>query len=149
MTDTKYEARIQEMDQALAPGSETSLLGSALQDLRTSTDVTKTLAWWTGAYRYVKWAHDHPSRWTATHGDDWSDAEGYVLGADYWFAGWVPPTPAPSDLIAWRKAENLTQTRAASLAGVELRAWQRWESSERAVPQWLADTLTMRWGSGP
>lgn len=57
--------------------------------------------------------------------------------------------PSPDDLRAWRDAEGLTQERAAKLAGVELRAWQRWESGERAVPQWLADTLRQRWGSAP
>ncbi len=61
----------------------------------------------------------------------------------------MPPLPTPAELRAWRKTEGLTQTRAASLAGVDIRAWQRWESGERAVPQWLADTLRMRWGSGP
>jgi len=60
-----------------------------------------------------------------------------------------PRTPTPDECRDWRIREGLTQTRAAQLAGVELRGWQRWESGERGVPQWLADTLVQRWGSAP
>ena len=60
-----------------------------------------------------------------------------------------PRVHTPADLRAWREAEGLTQERAAKLAGVELRGWQRWESGERSVPQWLADVLLVRWGSAP
>jgi len=58
-------------------------------------------------------------------------------------------TPAPTDLATWRKREGLSQARAATLAGVDLRSWQRWEYGEREVPQWLADVLRQRHGSAP
>ena len=60
-----------------------------------------------------------------------------------------PRVPSSEQLAAWRDVEGLTQERAATLAGVELRAWQRWEYGERLVPQWLADVLLQRWGTAP
>lgn len=64
-------------------------------------------------------------------------------------SGESPRTPSPADVSAWRESERMTQSDAAGIAGVALRAWQRWESGERSVPQWLADTLRQRWGTGP
>jgi DNA-binding XRE family transcriptional regulator len=61
----------------------------------------------------------------------------------------APSVPEPSRLEAWRAREELTQEQAAEIAGVTRRAWQRWETGERSVPQWLADVLRQRWGSGP
>ena len=145
----RHEARIHEMDRNLAPGSETALLGDALAALRTAKDPDAELAWWVGAYRMVQWAEEYPERWSATYGDMWDDAYDLVLYAGEYWTGWTPPPPTPDDLSAWRERECLTQSRAAQLAGVELRAWQRWEGGDRAVPQWLADTLTLRWGKGP
>ena len=58
-------------------------------------------------------------------------------------------TPTPEQIRAWRKGEGLSQTKAAEMAGVKLRAWARWESGERSVPQWLRDVLVYRHGSGP
>lgn len=57
--------------------------------------------------------------------------------------------PTPADLRAWRKREGLSAARAAGVAGVDLRTWQRWELAEIAAPQWLRDTLLQRWGSAP
>jgi DNA-binding transcriptional regulator YiaG len=63
-----------------------------------------------------------------------------------------PRLPSREEVRAWREAEGLTQAEAARIAGVELRGWRRWElggPSGRSVPQWLRDTLMMRWGSAP
>lgn len=61
----------------------------------------------------------------------------------------VREPPTPDDLRAWRESEDLTQEQAAQVAGVQRLAWARWETGERSVPQWLADTLRQRWGSAP
>ena len=58
-------------------------------------------------------------------------------------------TPTPEQLKAWRKTEGLSQTKAAEVAGVKLRAWARWEHGDREVPQWLDDVLFVRYGSSP
>ena len=42
--------------------------------------------------------------------------------------------PAPSEIMAARKAAGLTQTQAAGMVGVKLRAWQYWEAGERTMP---------------
>ena len=55
----------------------------------------------------------------------------------------------PAKLAAWRKSKKLSQTRAAEIAGVGLRSWQRWEYGEREIPQWLPDVLRQRHGSAP
>ena len=57
--------------------------------------------------------------------------------------------PCPVALRSWREDHGLSQADAAEIAGVDLRSWQRWESGERAVPQWLASTLRDRFGSAP
>lgn len=57
--------------------------------------------------------------------------------------------PIPAGLRAWRKREGLSAARASTVAGVDLRTWQRWEGAEVPVPQWLCDTLQQRWGSAP
>ena len=44
------------------------------------------------------------------------------------------PSPAPSEILAARKAAGLTQTQAATLVGVTLRAWQSWEAGQREMP---------------
>lgn len=61
----------------------------------------------------------------------------------------TPLVPTPADLRAWRAREGLSAKKAAKLAGVDLRTWQRWELSEVAAPQWLRDTLRQRYGSAP
>lgn len=43
-------------------------------------------------------------------------------------------SPTPSEILAARKAAGLTQTQAAKLVGVTLRAWQYWEAGERTMP---------------
>lgn len=145
-----HEARIHELDRALAPGSETALLGDALDSIRRTSDPDADLAWWVGAYRLLEWARDNRERWELHYAYDvWGSPEEQILTSGDDWTGWVPPTPRPEDLRVWRDSEGLTQERAAKLAGVELRAWQRWESGERSVPQWLGDTLRQRWGSAP
>lgn len=135
------EARIHEMDRALAPGSETAILGHALRDLRDSGDVTTTLAWWTGAYRLLAHFLERP--------DPDYDPVAHILEWGDDLTGWTPPPPTPDDLREWRDAEGLTQERAAEIAGVQRLAWARWELGERSVPQWLGDVLRQRWGTAP
>lgn len=50
-------------------------------------------------------------------------------------------------LVEWRRKEGMTQTEAAEIAGVKLRSWQRWESGDVEVPQWLSDVILHRYGS--
>lgn len=143
------EARIYEMDRALAPGSETALLGDALDSIRRDPSPAN-MAWWVGAYRMLEWAQTYPDAW-ARHlsGGTWDGPDEQILSSGEDWTGWAPPAPTPDDLRAWREAEGLTQERAAALAGVERLAWARWESGDRAVPQWLRDTLLQRWGAAP
>lgn len=126
----------------LAPRSETSLLGPAIESM-TQDATAENLAWWTGAYSMLVWANDNAEAWAVQYGRDvWdSPAEMILASGDDW-AGWTP-------LLAWRLRGPLTQARAATIAGVDLRSWQRWEAGDRAVPQWLADVLAYRWGNGP
>lgn len=143
------EARIYEMDRDLAPGSETALLGPALESLR-SDPSPATIAWWAGAYRMLAWARDYPDAWDQQIGRgvwDGPDEQILVSGEDW--TGWTPPAASPHRLRSWRDREGLTQAAAASLAGVERLAWQRWESGARSVPQWLPDVLVQRWGTAP
>ena len=150
MDTTRHEARIHEMDRALAPGSETALLGDALHSIRGATDPDADLAWWIGAYRMYEWALRYPEAWAEQVGRGvWDDPGEQVLHAGDDWTGWTPPPPTPDDLRAWRKREGLTQERAGKLAGVRRLAWVRWELSARPVPQWLRDTLMQRWGSAP
>ena len=44
------------------------------------------------------------------------------------------PSPTPKELLAARKEAGLTQTQAAGLVGVKLRAWQYWEAGGRVMP---------------
>ena len=62
------------------------------------------------------------------------------------------PSPAivtPDRLSAWRSEVGLTVEQSAALAGVGVRAWERYASGARKVPQWLPDVLAFRFGSGP
>lgn len=138
METTRHEARIHALDRALAPGSETILLGHALEAIRSSPDPDADLAWWVGAYRLYAWAEPR--------GDDVLDR---VLHSGDDLTGWIPPTPTPEDIREWRIAESLTQVQAAQIAGVGARAWQRWEGGERPIPESLRDVLAHRWGSAP
>lgn len=147
---TAHEARIHELDRALAPGSETPLLGPALDSLRRADDEAVDLAWWVGAYRMYEWALANPERWARDMGGDvWDSPDEQILTSGDDWTGWTPPAPSSDDLRAWREAEGLTQERAGALAGVQRLAWARWELGEREVPQWLADVLRQRWGTGP
>ncbi len=57
------------------------------------------------------------------------------------------PAPTGAMLKAWREREKLTQRRAARIACVDIRTWQRWE--EGGGPDDLSDLLAVRWGSAP
>lgn len=143
------EARIHEMDRDLAPGSETSLLGPALDSIRRDPSPAN-LAWWVGAYRMLGWATDHPEGWDQHVGRGvWDGPDEQILTSGEDWTGWTPTPPTPDDLRAWREREGLTQERAATLAGVGQVAWARWETEARGIPQWLRDTLMQRWGSAP
>jgi len=150
MNTTRHEARIHEMDRELAPGSETALLGDAIQSIRKAVDPDADLAWWVGAYRMLAWATRRPSAWDQHLGRGVWDgpAEQILTSGENWM-GWTAPTPTPDELRAWRDAEGLTQERAARVAGVARLAWARWEGGTRPVPQWLADVLRQRWGTAP
>lgn len=80
---------IRRLDQALAPGSETELLGYAVRDLENAGDpgeLRHTLAWWRGAYRYYEWAigygvEDEAVERIVESGDDlsdWTEAREYA-----------------------------------------------------------------------
>lgn len=43
-------------------------------------------------------------------------------------------TPIPQQIRERREAAQLTQSEAASLVHVGLRAWQKWEGEERGMP---------------
>jgi len=144
------EARIYEMDRALAPGSETALLGDALRSIRAASDPGADLAWWVGAYRMMEWGTANPERFDRDVGRGvWDGPTEMILRSCEDMTGWTPPAPTPDDLRAWRESEGLTQERAGKLAGVERLAWARWETGTRSVPQWLADVLLQRHGSAP
>jgi transcriptional regulator with XRE-family HTH domain len=55
----------------------------------------------------------------------------------------------PAKLRVWREKSGLTQAKAAELAGVTIRHWQRWEAGDVPIPQWLPDVLIQRWGDAP
>ena len=146
---------IQSEERILAPGSETALWGEYLECMRRELGVypiddtdqldativpPEQVAWWRGAYRACAWAEDH-----GEEAMEWVMAN---MGGEVDWAVWKP-LPTPDALKAWRKTEGLTQARAAELAGVDIRAWQRWEYGEREIPQWLPDVLTVRWGNAP
>lgn len=42
-------------------------------------------------------------------------------------------TPAPTDILAARKASGLSQSQAAALVCATTRAWQHWESGSRPM----------------
>lgn len=42
--------------------------------------------------------------------------------------------PTPCQISATRRASGLTQSSSAELVHVTLRAWQMWESGDRAMP---------------
>lgn len=141
--------RIRELDQDLAPGSETALLGDALRSLADDPSPAN-LAWWIGAYRLLAFGLAYPERWDRDVGRRvWSDPTEQILQSGDDWTGWVEPTPTGADLRAWREREDLTQARAAEVAGVRRLAWARWESGTRSVPQWLPDVLVQRWGMAP
>lgn len=62
----------------------------------------------------------------------------------------MPKPPKPAEILAARKAACITQTEAAALVFVGLRAWQMWEAGDRAMHP--AFWLLFRWrlkGSAP
>lgn len=142
-------ARIHEMDRTLAPGSETALLGDALDSLRRDPSAAN-LAWWVGAYRMLEWAMWYPDAW-ARHmsGDVWDGPDEQILTSKEDWTGWTPPAPTPDELRAWREREGLTQTVAGRLAGATLSTWARWEAGTHPIPDTLRDVLLKRWGTAP
>ena len=133
----------------MAPGSETPLLGDALDSIRRDPSAAN-LAWWVGAYRMLGWAYAYPEAWDLRVGRGaWGGPAEQILTSGEDWTGWTPPAPTPDEVRAWREREGLTQARAGNLAGVERLAWARWEGGTRPVPQWLRDTLLQRWGTAP
>lgn len=133
---------VRELDEAIVKGSEEAVLTRAVQDLTQCSpeELPEALDWWKEAYRYLDWAMRR---------NKGEQALAALLEDGLNPVGWTPPTPSGEALRNWREGEQLTLQAAAEIAGVELRSWQRWESGERAVPQWLPDVLFMRQGSCP
>lgn len=46
-------------------------------------------------------------------------------------------SPPPAEIRALRESAGLSQSAAAALVHVQLRAWQRWEAGDRAMPAGL------------
>lgn len=49
----------------------------------------------------------------------------------------------PVEMRTMRLAAGLTQTKAAELCGVSLRAWQHYELGDRKIPEPVARLLTL------
>lgn len=98
MDTTRHEARIRELDRELAPGSETSLLGAALDGIRHSGNPDADLASWVGAYRMYAWALTHPERWDRHVGlGVWESADEMILESGDDWTGWDPPADNGDD----------------------------------------------------
>lgn len=54
------------------------------------------------------------------------------------------PSPAPSEILAARQSAGLTQTKAAALVGVTLRAWQYWEAGQREMPKGMWELFNLK-----
>lgn len=160
LSDLTDEVRTYE--RTLAPGSETLLLGKYCEAMRRLTghlpedDIDEDIRiprweaeWWRGAYRIAEWAEEDVDRWDRHYGDGADDYWQWTLNVCPDPATWTPPPLWPSDLRVWREGEGLTQARAAELAGVTLRTWQRWEAGDTPTPHWLPDRLRQQWGNAP
>ncbi len=62
----------------------------------------------------------------------------------------MPTSPIPSEIYRWRKEKiGLTQSEAASMVHVTLRAWQWWESGKREMPIGLWELFLIKIGQHP
>jgi DNA-binding transcriptional regulator YiaG len=55
-----------------------------------------------------------------------------------------PPNPKPDAVRQARQAVGLTQTEAAKTVSASMRAWQQWESGERAMPPGLFELFMLK-----
>lgn len=55
-----------------------------------------------------------------------------------------PLNPKPDAVRQARKAAGLTQTQAAKTVSASMRAWQQWESGERAMPPGLFELFMLK-----
>ncbi|HFH4043689.1 MULTISPECIES: helix-turn-helix domain-containing protein [Pseudomonadaceae] len=55
-----------------------------------------------------------------------------------------PHNPAPDAVRLARHAAGLTQTEAAKIVSASMRAWQQWESGERAMPPGLFELFMLK-----
>ncbi|MBB5215029.1 helix-turn-helix domain-containing protein [Parapusillimonas granuli] len=55
-----------------------------------------------------------------------------------------PCSPPPEAIRHARQAASLTQTEAARTVSVSMRAWQQWESGERAMPPGLFELFMLK-----
>lgn len=53
-------------------------------------------------------------------------------------------TPLPDDIKRMRRQAGLTQTEAAALVYVDVRAWQYWEAGERNMPRAIWELFTLK-----
>jgi putative transcriptional regulator len=59
------------------------------------------------------------------------------------------PSPTPAAIVAARQAAGLTQAQAAELTLSSLKAWQKWEQGERAMPAAVWALFELRAGLPP
>jgi DNA-binding transcriptional regulator YiaG len=55
-----------------------------------------------------------------------------------------PHKPEPHAVRGARRVAGLTQTEAADIVGASMRAWQQWESGERAMPPGLFELFMLK-----
>ncbi|BBL33854.1 hypothetical protein Nstercoris_00079 [Nitrosomonas stercoris] len=55
-----------------------------------------------------------------------------------------PHNPSPETVRQARQTANLTQTEAAKTVSASMRAWQQWESGERAMPPGLFELFMLK-----
>jgi len=55
-----------------------------------------------------------------------------------------PRNPSPEAVRQARQAARLTQTEAAKTVSASMRAWQQWESGERAMPPGLFELFMLK-----
>lgn len=76
---------IRQLDLECAPGSETLLLGEALDDLRCAEregNLPDTLEWWRGAYNYYAAYLADPDTWAQSKDAYWyTDPVSYILNS--------------------------------------------------------------------
>jgi len=60
-----------------------------------------------------------------------------------------PRNPHPDAVRQARQTAGLTQTEAAKTVSASMRAWQQWESGERAMPPGLFELFMLKTGQWP